>query len=95
MAPLPDSMNRDAHAAILPDEVGTLVVQPVQRLSTAMSVGTVVQTAAAKFRIPVVTADATAAWTPEGDEITVSDASTDELVLTVSQSHDHGVRVRR
>ena len=53
-----------------PEEVGALVVQPVERASVAFQIATVVRTESHGFRIPVITSDATAAWTAEGSDIT-------------------------
>jgi HK97 family phage major capsid protein len=72
----------DAAGILTPEEVGQLVVQPVTRASVAMQVSTVVPTASAEFRIPIITADSSAAWTPEGQEITPSNPGVDELVVT-------------
>lgn len=67
-------------AAILrPEDVGALVVQPVMTGSVAMQVATVVTTNSTSYRIPTITADATAAWYAEGGAITPSDATTNEV----------------
>lgn len=68
-----------AAGIIRPEDVGDLVVKPVEKESVAMQVATVVQTKSASFRIPIVTADSSAAWTPEGDEITATNPGVDEL----------------
>lgn len=65
-----------------PEEVGALVVQPVEKASVATQISTVVNTGSHEFRIPVVTGDVTAVWTPEGSDITPSDPGTDALVIT-------------
>ena len=67
----------DGNRAFLPTEVGELIVQPVQAMSVALQVATVVNIGAAanSFRLPVVTDDPNAAWTVEGAEITPSDAT--------------------
>jgi HK97 family phage major capsid protein len=57
-------------------------VQPVEKLSVAMQVATVVQTASHEFRIPIITSDSSAAWTPEGQEITPSNPGVDEITVT-------------
>jgi HK97 family phage major capsid protein len=46
-----------------------------------MQIATVVQTSSGEFRIPIVTNDAIAAWTPEGSDITPSDAGVDEITV--------------
>ena len=68
-----------AAGILSPETVGQLVVQPVQRESIALQVATAVQTSSTSFRIPLVTQDGVAAWTPEGTEITPTDASISEL----------------
>ena len=60
-------------ASILtPEEVGTLVVRPLMEQSVAAQVSTVIPTTSHDFRVPIVSADPTAAWTAEGAEISVS-----------------------
>ena len=70
-----------AGGILTPEEVGALVVQPVAAASVAMQIGTVVNTNSGEFRIPIVTNDAIAAWTPEGSDITPSDAGIDEITV--------------
>lgn len=65
-----------------PEEVGTLVVQPVATVSVAMQVATVVYTGSHDYRIPIVTDDPAAGWFAEGAEITPADAVMDEEVVT-------------
>jgi HK97 family phage major capsid protein len=67
---------------LLPEQYGDLIVQPVQAASIATKVATVVTTGAHDFHLPIVTADAGAAWVAEGDEIAPSDAAFAELVVT-------------
>jgi len=67
---------------LLPDQTGPLVVQPALDASVFAQVATVVQTAATDYRIPIVSADPTAAWVAEGAEITPADATLQELVVT-------------
>jgi len=67
---------------ILPDEVSTLVVQPVTSASVATQTATVVMTGSHTFRIPRVTEDPTAAWVAEGAEITPDDMTLDEIEVT-------------
>ena len=68
-----------AAGILSPEQVGALIVQPVSRESIALQVATTAQTSANSFRIPLVTADGTAAWTPEGTEITPTDATVSEI----------------
>ncbi|RUP35020.1 MAG: phage major capsid protein [Mycolicibacterium sp.] len=72
-------LSSGAAGILRPEEIGELVVQPVQRQSVAMQVSTVVPTMSASFRIPIITADSSAAWTPEGEEITPTNPGVDEL----------------
>ncbi len=67
---------------IVPEAVGDLVVQPVQEASVATRVTEVVSTPSPHFRIPVLTESVTAAWTPEGEEITPSVPTVSEVIVT-------------
>ena len=70
-------------ASILtPEQVGALVIRPLIEQSVAAQVSTVVQTSSHDFRVPVVSADPTAAWTAEGGEITASDPTITEVLVT-------------
>ena len=71
-------------ASILtPEEVGTLVVRPLMEQSVAAQVSTVIPTNSHDFRVPIVSADPTAAWTAEGAEISVSEPDNHrELTVT-------------
>jgi HK97 family phage major capsid protein len=64
------------------EDIGALFVQPVEAASVAFRTSTTVTTEAHTFRIPVVSADPTAAWTAEGAEIPVTDPTLTELVVT-------------
>ena len=68
-----------AAGVLSPEQVGTLIVQPVSRESIALQVATTAQTSSNSFRIPQVTADGVAAWVVEGSEITPSDATIAEI----------------
>ncbi|EID80796.1 phage major capsid protein, HK97 family [Rhodococcus opacus RKJ300 = JCM 13270] len=73
-------MNTVNSSAILTQaQVDELLVQPVLAESVAAQVAKVIQTSASALRLPVVTADPTAAWTAEGAEIAVTDADLDEI----------------
>ena len=65
-----------------PAEVHALVVQPLIDQSVAAQVSTVITVGTNQLRVPRVTADPTAAWTAEGAEIGVSDATLDEVTVT-------------
>ena len=71
------------HASILrPEQVGALVVQPVDRESVAVQVSTLVTTEAGTFRVPIVGTDVAAGWVAEGADIPATSAATDELLIT-------------
>jgi HK97 family phage major capsid protein len=77
------SLTTSGGASILaPEEVSALVVRPLMEQSVAAQVSTVVPTTSHDFRVPVVSADPTAAWTAEGSEIAVSDPTITEVVVT-------------
>ncbi len=67
---------------LLPDEHGPLVIQPAIDASVFARVATVQMTSSHDYRIPVVAADPTAQWVAEGAEITPSDPTLQELVVT-------------
>lgn len=71
-----------AAGVLTPAEVGELVIRPLIEQSVAAQVSTVVQTNSHDFRVPVVSADPTAAWTAEGAEIAASDPTIGEVVVT-------------
>jgi HK97 family phage major capsid protein len=72
---------------LTPEQVGRLVVEPIYEQSTALqtSVATPVTTSSHSYRIPKLTADATASWVAEGAEITPSDPTVSELTVTPSK----------
>lgn len=67
---------------LIPEEVGALVIRPLMETSVAAQVSTVVPTNSHDFRVPIVSADPTAAWTAEGAEITASDPTITEVLVT-------------
>lgn len=71
----------DGNAAFLPDHVEQLVTQPMIETSVATQVARVVRpgNGTHALRVPIVTADPTAAWVAELDEITHSEATLDEI----------------
>ncbi len=62
-------------------DVGPLFVQPVQAESVAFRTSTIVETEGYDFRLPVVTADPSAAFVAEGAEIPISDPTLSELTV--------------
>lgn len=72
----------NASAILRPEQVAELLVAPVEHMSIAAQVATVVSTTSHDFRIPIVAADPSASWVAEGEEIPVSDGNLDEIVVT-------------
>ena len=69
-----------APAAFLPEHVGPLIVRPMTADSVAIQVSTLIKTAETNgFRVPIVAADPTAAWTAESAPITASDPTLTEV----------------
>lgn len=75
----------NANDTFLPDAIGQLVVRPVLDAAIPSQVGTVVNISSHEYRVPLVTADPSAAWVAEGAEITPSDATLSELTCTPSK----------
>jgi HK97 family phage major capsid protein len=75
----------DANQTFLPEAAAELIVRPVEAASLAVTVSTVVRTAAHKLRVPIVTDDPTAAWTAEGAPITESNPTLGEEVIAFSK----------
>ncbi len=69
-------------AGLLPDQHGPLVVQPALAASVFAQVAHVAVCKATHYRIPIVSADPTAAWVAEGAEIAPTDPTLDELTVT-------------
>lgn len=73
------STTTTAAAILTPEQVSELIVRPYTAASVATRVGTVVPIDSGALRVPVVTADPSAAWTAEGGEIAVSDPTLTEV----------------
>lgn len=69
-------------SGLLPDDYGDLVVQPVIAGSVFAQIANIITTESTEYRVPIVTADPTASWVAEGAEITPSDPTIQELVIT-------------
>lgn len=69
---------------LLPGGYGDLIVKPVQDAALALNplVSTTITTPAHDFHVPIVDTDASASWVAEGAEITPTDPTVSELVLT-------------
>lgn len=76
------STSTSASSILNPDQVAQLVIQPLIAESVATLASTVIDQLGPSLRIPVVTADPTAAWVAEGAEITVSDPTLTEVDIT-------------
>lgn len=72
---------QDARAILSPEDVGTLLIEPVLAQSIAAQLCTIVRTEAASFRIPRLTDDGDAVWVAEGAEIPMSDPEFAEAVV--------------
>ncbi|NTY57951.1 phage major capsid protein [Mycolicibacterium sphagni] len=68
--------------ALLHEQLGPLIVQPVRQMSVALRIASVMTTDATEYRIPIVEGDAGVAWIAEGAEIPSTDAEFDEIVVT-------------
>ncbi|MEU1956141.1 phage major capsid protein [Nocardia rhamnosiphila] len=76
---MPIYTSAEGIGGLLPEQIYSLIVQPVQRDSVAFQTTTLLTTDTNSSKIPIVTADPSAAWTPEGAEITPDDQDFDEL----------------
>lgn len=68
-----------AAGILSPEEVAQLVVEPLSQKSVCLQTSTVVPLASGTLRVPIVTADVSAAWTQEGEEISPSLPGIDEI----------------
>lgn len=71
-----------AGGILRPEDVGNLIVRPVSLASRLFAVSTVVTTQSSKYRLPIVAADPSAGFVAEGEEIPVTDADVQELIIT-------------
>jgi HK97 family phage major capsid protein len=65
-----------------PEDYGKLVDTVLAEKSIAFLAGTVVQTASESIRFPMITADPAVGWTAENTQISLTDPTTNELVVT-------------
>lgn len=72
---------KEGQSILLPENVADLLVQPMIDASVAARVARVTTTTSSTFRIPVVTADAKAAWVAEGEEIPASSMTISEVLV--------------
>lgn len=71
-----------AGGIVLPEQIGPLIIQPLRQRSTALQVATEVQTLSPKFRLPVINLDAASTWLAEGADITATDPTIGEEVVS-------------
>src|SRR6478672_9809764 len=66
---------------LAPPDIEALVVEPLIRAAVCTNVSTVIQTSSNSTRFPIVVSDPASGWVAEGNEIPVTDADVDELVV--------------
>lgn len=71
----------NAQAILTPEDVGTLLIEPLIAQSIAAQAATVVTTDAASFRIPKLVNDGGASWVAEGQPIPLSAPTFAETVV--------------
>lgn len=71
-----------AAGILTPEQINTLIVQPVQQASVIYQVSQTVVIGSHEYRFPILAEDPSAAWVLEGQEIPADDAVVDELVVT-------------
>lgn len=77
--------NASGAHGFLPVDAGPLVVQPTLAASVFAQIATKQVTASHTYRIPIVAVDPVAQWVAEGAEITPSDPTLQELIVTPSK----------
>lgn len=75
-------LNSGLDTAWTPDGYGQLIDKVIAAKSVAFQAGTLVTTANESIRFPVLTADPAVGWYAENTQISLTDPSTDELVVT-------------
>ena len=65
-----------------PEDYGSLIDLVLAEKSIAFRAGTVVRTGSETIRFPMLTADPAVAWTAENTQISLTDPTTNELVVT-------------
>ncbi|MUL80509.1 MULTISPECIES: phage major capsid protein [unclassified Mycolicibacterium] len=81
-------LNSNLQAAWTPEDYGNLIDTVVAEVSVAFRAGTIVSTGSETFRVPLYTADPTAAWYAEHSTIALTDPTTNELVITPKKVAD-------
>lgn len=75
-------LNSNLAAAWTPEDYGKLIDLVIAEKSIAFQAGTVVQTANESIHFPMLTADPAVAWYAENSQISLTDPTTSELVIT-------------
>lgn len=75
-------LNSGLQQAWTPEDYGSLIDLVVAAKSIAFQAATVVQTASETIRFPKLTADPAVAWYAENSTISLTDPTTDEIVIT-------------
>jgi HK97 family phage major capsid protein len=75
-------LSSNGQAILAVEDIQNLVVKPLIQSAISTQVSTVVQTGSHSTRFPIVVTDPATGWTPEGQEINVTDPVLDELIVT-------------
>ena len=73
-------LTTNSDGVLSPEEVSELVVQPLTQRSVCLQTTNVVPTNH-ELRVPIITTDVTASWTPEAQEIDMSDPGVDQITI--------------
>lgn len=77
------TMSTNEFSGILrPDEISTMLFQPIENMSTAALATTYVYTNSKTYRVPMFSEDPQANWTPEGEEIEITKPKAAEASTT-------------
>lgn len=75
-------LNSGLQTAWTPEDYGKLIDTVIAEQSIAFQVGTVISTGSETIRFPRITADPAVAWYAENTQISLTDPTTNELVVT-------------
>ena len=75
-------LNSNLAQAFTPEDYGKLIDLVLAEKSIAFQASTVVQTASETIRFPMITADPATGWYAENTQISLTDPTTSELVIT-------------
>lgn len=77
------TMNTNEFSGLLrPDEINTMLFEPIEQLSIAGLATTYVYTQSKTYRVPMFSEDPQANWTPEGEEIEITEPKAAEASTT-------------